>query len=65
MTIGLIRWLRAFAPPVRLSHSRAIPHIVALRLSARDIADLNLPGNIAGLLQARAEAEELRRRILR
>jgi hypothetical protein len=48
-----------------MSHRRAIPHITALRLSARELADLNLPDDIVGELQARAAVEEMRRRILR
>jgi hypothetical protein len=67
MTIGFSRWLRAVAcaarlPTCRSAHS-ARSRITALdlrRLSARDLADLNLPEDVASRLVAQA-AEEARR----
>jgi hypothetical protein len=64
MTIGFSRWLRAVACAARLPtcHS-ARPRITAVdlrRLSVRDLADLNLPEDVASRLVAQA-AEEARR----
>lgn len=64
MTIGLIRWLRSLAPEQTTVHHRRIADLHMLRLTARDLADLNLPDHVAGRLKGREEAEEMRRRLI-
>lgn len=63
MTIGLIRWLRNLAPEHASSYRRAFAELYMLRLSARDLADLNLPDHVAAKLRAREEADEVRRKM--
>ncbi len=63
MTIGLIRWLRSLAPEQTIPHRRPLADLHMLRLSARDLADLNLPDHVAAGLRAREEADEVRRRL--
>ena len=61
MTLGLTHWLRLLSSvfvPGRVSGAE-LPQLDLTRLSARDIADLNLPPGLA----ARREAEDLRRRV--
>lgn len=62
MTLWLSHWLQALASSLSSSAQSRHPYIDAIPLSARDIADLNLPPDIAGRLAARQAAEELRRR---
>lgn len=63
MTIGLDRWLRfvaASAFPVLFNSPK--PGLGRMPLSARDLADLNLPEDVRAGLEARAGVEALRRR---
>ena len=63
MTIGLIRWLRSLAPEQSMSQSRRLADLHSMRFSARDLADLNLPEDVARRFRLR-EAEEARRRVV-
>jgi hypothetical protein len=64
MTLGL-EWLRLIALRfVTHGRRRALPRLDIERLSARDIADLNLPRSMLSRLDA-SEAEEQRRRVYR
>lgn len=66
MTIGLSRWLRLAASllhPLGSGPARNIARLEDLRLSARDLADLNLPEQIAGRLRGGKAASEARRRV--
>lgn len=64
MTLGLDQWLRMFAAilPGAVSR-RAVPPLDLASLGARDIADLNLPPEVAGRLQSSHDAREQRRRL--
>ena len=65
MTIGLDRWLRLFAallPPSPSARAR-MPRLDSLRLGERDLADLNLPDQVARRMRGRMAAEEFRRRV--
>ena len=66
MTIGLDRWLRlvaASAFPVLFHNPR--PRLGRMPLSARDLADLNLPDDVRAGLEARGSIDALRRRCFR
>ena len=64
MTLGLGQWLARFG---LLSGGgtgfRKPPYVDLGTLGPRDLCDLNLPPGVAGGLQARQDAEDLRRRI--
>lgn len=61
MTLGISHWLHLLSSVFVPGHAArgALPRLDLGRLSARDIADLNLPPGMS----ARREAEDLRRRV--
>lgn len=65
MTLGLdhFRYFLRSGLPSSGASGRAVPPLDLRRLGARDLADLNLPDEVASRLGARHNAEELRRRV--